>query len=264
MVRLGTVRLLGLAILAASLVGASGTGASAHEDDAELSVTAEGVSFNRWHVSRGASLEYTIRPPDGERSSYVRRYLSSSEWHDGWAALHEARDRYPDGYCVTWLRLDRYDWGEWMNGPACWEPEEPAPEVEEPRRGSDDPPEAEPTSAPTATQKSTPPGRSRETPKAEPEPEPTPATPEPTPEATPSAAGPSPSASPSAEPSPSWSSNPNDPASSIIRSFGGPASADDDTGVLPQVAGLVWVWVIVGGIGAAAVGALLMMFRRPL
>ncbi|WP_460708014.1 hypothetical protein [Myceligenerans halotolerans] len=256
---------MGLAILAVSLVGAAGTSAAAHQNDADLNVTAEGVSFDRWHVSRDASLEYTIRPLDGDNSSYVRRYLSGSEWHDGWAALHEAPDRYPDGYCVAWLRLDRYDWGEWMDGPTCWEPEEPAPtDAEEPGGESDDRPGAEPTPPPAAAQESPPAAGARETPEADPEPEPTPATPEPTPEPTPSLASPSPSASPSAEPRPSLSSNPNDPASAIIRSFGGPASADDETGGLPQAAGLIWMWVVIAGIGATAGGVLLMMFRRPL
>lgn len=254
------MRLLGLAILAAGLVGAAGTGAAAREEDAEFGVTAEGASFDRWSVSGGASLEYTVRPLDGDNASYVRRYLSNSERHSGWAAFHEAPDRYPDGYCVSWVRLDRYEWGEWMDGPACTEPEEPAPtEAEEPPGESGGGSGGEPTTRPEPTREPAPPRGTPETP----QPEPTRSAPEPTPDPTPSAPSPSPSPSPSAEPSPVVSTERNDPASSIVRSFGRPASADDETGPLQQ-SDVVWMWVILGGIGAAAGGALLMMFRRPL
>lgn len=254
------MRLLGLAIVAAGLVGAAGTGAAAYEDDAEFRVTAEGAAFDRWSVSHGATLEYTARPLDGDNASYARRYLSTSERHSGWAAFHEASDRYPDGYCVTWVRLDRHEWGQWMDGPACTEPEEPAPaETEEPPDESHGGSGADPTMRPQPTRESTPAAGTRETP----DPEPTRSEPEPTPDPTPSAPSPSPSASPSAEPSPVVSTERNDPASSIVRSFGRPASADDESPPA-QAAGLVWIWVILGGIGAAAGGALLMMFRRPL
>lgn len=260
MIRDGAVRLLGLVVLATSLVGASGA-AVANERDTGIRVTAEGVSFDRWQISRGATLEYTVRPLDGDNSSYVRRYLGGSERHSGWAAFHEAPDRYPGGYCVTWVRLDRYDWGEWMNGPACTEPEESATtDAEESGDPPDESPQAEPSSSPKATQ-GRPPAASTQKPETEPTPSPSAAepTPEPTPTPSPS---PTPGRSASAEPGPVVSSEPNDPASAIIRSFGLPASAGDGERALPQSAGVVWAWVILGGIGAAVGGALLMMFRR--
>ncbi|RPF23080.1 hypothetical protein EDD34_3760 [Myceligenerans xiligouense] len=252
------MQLLGLVILATSLVGAAGPSAAAYDHEAELGVTAEGVAFDGRHVSRGTSLEYTVRPLDGDNASYVRRYLNGSERHSGWAAFHEAPDRYPDGYCVTWVRVDRYDWGEWMDGPACTEPEEAAPAATEEPGGEPpaDGPAADPAPTPEVTQQPTP---APENPQPEPEPSPSPS--EPTPEPSPSTPGPSPSASPSAEPDPVISSKPNDPASSIIRSFGRPSAAADESGALPQ-GGLVWMWLILGGIGAAAAGGVLMMLRR--
>lgn len=256
MIRLGGVRLLGLVLVAAGLLGATATGAAAREDD-DLRVTAEGVAFDRWDVSRGATLEYTVSPVSGQDSSYFRRGLTSGEWHAEWVALYEAAERYPDGYCVTWLRLDREDWGPWMSGPACWEP---APAPVETDQAQDEPADdepAEPTPEPEPA-----PAPPEATTEGVEEPESTlpSATPSPTPEPTPSPSEPSPS--PSAEPEPVVSSNAGDPARAIIRSFG-PVSSDDDTSVLRRAAGLPWAWAVLAGFAAAAGGALLMMFRRP-
>ncbi|MBL0888839.1 hypothetical protein HGK34_21615, partial [Myceligenerans sp. I2] len=176
MIRLGALRLLGLALLAVGLAGAAGTAAEAYGHQG-LSVDAEGATFDQWHISVDASLEYTVRPLDSQGSTYFRRTLDTKERYAGWAAFEEAPQTFPDGYCVTWVRLDRYEWGEWMDGPACTtapaEPGQPAGDpTEDPTAAST--PDAGQTSTPTATPATPAP--------AKPEPAPSPSATEPTPD----------------------------------------------------------------------------------
>lgn len=269
MIRLGGVRLFGLAVVVVGLIGATATGSSAREADG-LRVSADGVAFDRWQVPRGAALEYTVRPLDGEESRYSRHFLTRSEWNAEWVALHEAPQRFPDGYCVSWLRLGHQDWGEWMNGPVCWEPEsapmQSAAADDEPSGGPVEQPAVEassdPVPDPAPTPASEPPASPEPSDRPEAEPEPSPATPEPTPE--PAASEPQPDPSPgsslSTEPRP-LRSTPGLTGLALAKSFG--LASPDDAPVLQRSSGLPWMWVALGGIGAAAGGALLMMFRRP-
>ncbi|GAB4084586.1 hypothetical protein GCM10028784_12160 [Myceligenerans cantabricum] len=264
MIRLGATRSLGLAVAVAGLLGMVGTGAAvAYEGRSGtwLRVEADGVAFDGRRVSHDARLEYVFRPIDGNHGAYAGHRLSGGERSSGWAAFGEAAGRYPDGYCISWLRLDNSEWGEWMDGPVCWEP---APDGGAETESEDEPAEdaaPEPTQEPTDEKSSgSAAGKSSE---AESAPKPTPSAAEPTPEpSTPSPSpSPSPSASPSVQPSPRLSSNRSDPANSIVKSFGNPSPAADDSSGIPQAAQLTWLWVLLSGFGAAAGGALLMMRR---
>lgn len=285
--RMATVRLVGLAVVTASLAGVgAGLPAAAAvqtflvpqsavvtlaERDGRtwLRVNPEGVTFDGDDVGDGARLEYTVRPVDGSQSRWFGRTLTDAERNAGWAPFTEAPAQFPDGYCVSWLRLDGSDWGEWMHGPVCWEPVES--EGEQPQSGGDG---ADPT--PTATagsgsdngagngsgRKPTPSTPADEKKPAS-EPTATPS-PEPSPSAPSSSPSPTPSGSPSASsaPNPSLYSDRSDPAGAIIDSFEDtPARAESETSSQPRSGDLTWLWVLLAGFGAAAGGVVIMLRR---
>ncbi|GAA1849006.1 hypothetical protein [Myceligenerans crystallogenes] len=296
MSRRAAVRLAGLAAAVASLLvigagpGAPEAPAAAREtillpeisvtvlgerdDRTWLRVRSDGVAFDGDRVGDGARLEYTARPPRSDQAVWFGRELTDAERRAGWAAFTEAPAQFPDGYCISWLRLGNAEWGEWMSGPVCWEP--PAREQS---GGQDDPQDAEPTAepSPTATAGSRPgaaPGSgsgrkpAAATPAAEkspaPEPSPTP-TPAPSPSAPSSSPSPTASSSPSASgsPSPGLPASRGDAASGILDTFQDqPVHAEGETTSPPRAGDLTWLWVLLAGFAAAA-GGVVIMLRRP-
>lgn len=253
--------------MTASLLGvaAGGPAAADEHEGTSLRVNADGVAFDGRQVQRGAQLEYTVRPLENQNATYLARVLGGDELRAGWAPFHEARGQFPDGYCVMWLRLDRSEWGEWMEGrPVCWEPEGSASGSGDEAKQAEPPEPTEAAPEPTRTQETrasaedAAPARRADRDAAPATPDPTPTTPSPTPSPTPSA-GPSSTRSPS--PSPSLSSDRSNPAEGIVRSFAGETPAADNRFGPPDLGGLTWLWVLIGGIGAAAGGVLIMMRR---
>ncbi|HEV6952798.1 MAG TPA: hypothetical protein VKY86_06050, partial [Promicromonospora sp.] len=107
-----------------------------------VDVSTDGVAFRPGY--RSDEVAYVVQPA-GSRyggQAYSRR-LTRDEQRSGWAAFWEARQTYPDGYCVVWVEVE--DAGTWHDpgrGTACTTAAEPT---------STPTPTADPAPAPTRT-----------------------------------------------------------------------------------------------------------------
>jgi hypothetical protein len=244
-----------LALVGTAAVGQPAAAVEPYGDDIWVSV--DGVAFEG--DGESDEVAYVVRPlgsrKDGQAYS---RELSRDERYSGWAAFHEARQAYPDGYCVVWVEVeDASNWHESEDSTACSaEDPDPAPAPQKP------------TPKPTATKDAKP------TPAATPKPEqppaaapaPTPATaesatptPTPSPTQTPS---PTPSATASGTPSPSPSHTPS--AGALVQDLVQQPAVRTTVDAAQQdevISPIGWVAVLAGGVLLTA-GGLLMLWRR--
>ena len=251
--------LLVLLLTALALVGTVAVGQRAAADERwrdDIWVSVDGVAFQRGGESD--EVAYVVRPVGTYRGSQAfSRDLSRDEQNRGWAAFWEARQAFPDGYCVVWVEVeDASNWHESEDGPACNAADTaatstptptPTPTKADKPAQNQAPAAAQEPAQPKAKEQEAAPTPS-ETPTASESPTPTPTpTPSPTPSATPSSTpSPSPSRTPSAAPLPQ---NVHEPRSAV--------AAEQDEIISP----LGWVAVLGVG-GLLTVGGLLMLWRR--
>ena len=248
-----------LALVGTVAVAQRAAASEQYRDD--IWVNVDGVAFERG--SESDEVAYVVRPlgSRGGGQAYSRD-LSRNEQYNGWAPFWEARQAYPDGYCVVWVEVeDASNWHEAEGRTACTA-EEPATEPEEPTPTPTAPKDTEPSqeappepvSAPAAEPASTPTPTPAETtapaPAAPPSPTPTPS-PTPSPTAT---------STPSPSPSPSQSES----AATVLqevqeqRTVRTPVDAAEQDEVISP---LGWVAVLGSGTLLTA-GGVLMLWRR--
>ncbi|MFI2361914.1 hypothetical protein [Promicromonospora sp. NPDC019610] len=241
-----------LALAGTAVVGQRAAATERSGDD--IWVSADGVAFERGRESD--EVTYVVRSPTSKSARSYSRDLTRSEQNQGWTSFREARQAYPDGYCVVWVEVeDASSWHESGDNSVCTAVEQaPAPTSTPTPTAT---PTAEETSGATPTPTATAPPAAAEPAAPTSTPTPTP-TPSPTASAT---AGPTPSPTVSATPSPSPSPT-STPA--LLHDLGEPAAAtvqtpvaDDDEVITP----LGWVAVLGGGT-LLALGGLLMLWRR--
>ena len=252
--------LAALALVGAGTLGQPAAAGERSHDD--IWVNADGVAFQRG--SESDEVAYVVRPVGERRGGQAySRDLTRDEQNHGWTMFWEARQAYPDGYCVVWVEVeDASSWHESQGNSACT--------ADQPTAAST------PTPTPTATKADKPASAPVATPKPRPRPTPEPARPTataapPTPSAAPiptPAATPTPSPTPSATPSPSLSSTPSpSPTPSeeeldqgMVERQGVQAravSAEESEVISPLG------WVAVLGSGALlTTGGLLLLWRR--
>lgn len=252
--------LAALALVGAGTLGQPAAAGERSHDD--IWVNADGVAFQRG--SESDEVAYVVRPVGERRGGQAySRDLTRDEQNHGWTMFWEARQAYPDGYCVVWVEVeDASSWHESQGNSACT--------ADRPAAAST------PTPTPTATKADEPASAPVATPKPRPRPTPEPARPTataapPTPSAAPiptPAATPTPSPTPSATPSPSLSSSPS-PSST-------PSEEELDQGMVERqgvqaravsaeegevISPLGWVAVLGSG-ALLTTGGLLLLWRR--
>lgn len=254
--------LLLLTVLALAGTAAAGPRAAAAEAWRDsIWVNADGVAFERDGDSD--ELAYVVRPV-GQRNGgqAFSRELTWDERNNGWAMFWEARNNYPDGYCVVWVEVeDASSWHESKGSTAC--------------RGDDQPPATEtPTPAPTPTRAERPAQGQRPAPApkpARPEAQDEAARPTPTPSSTPTPTlTPTPTPTPSATPSPSVSSTPSPSPTPTPADANLLRGLNDQQGPRTQAVAIrqddvisPLGWVAVLGSGAVlTVGGVLVLWRR--
>jgi hypothetical protein len=242
-----------LALVGTAAVGQPAAAVEPYGDDIWVSV--DGVAFEG--DGESDEVAYVVRPlgsrKDGQAYS---RELSRDERNSGWAAFWEARQAYPDGYCVVWVEVeDASNWHESQGNTACnAEDPDPAPTPQKP------------TPKPTATKGAKPTPAATSKPEQQPAATPAPtstsataesATPTPTPSPT-QTPSPTPSATASGTPSPSPSHTP--PAGALVQqpAVRTPVDAAEQDEVISPIG---WVAVLAGGVLLTA-GGLLMLWRR--
>ncbi|MFD2026855.1 hypothetical protein [Promicromonospora aerolata] len=254
-----------LAALALVGVGTLGQPAAAGErSHDDIWVNADGVAFQRG--SESDEVAYVVRPVGERRGGQAySRDLTRDEQNHGWTMFWEARQAYPDGYCVVWVEVeDASSWHESQGNSACT--------ADQPTAASTPTPTPAPTH--TATKADKPASAPVATPKPRPRPEPArptatavPPTPSAAPVPTP-AATPTPSPTPSATPSPSLSSSPSPSPT--------PSEEELDQGMVERqgvqaravsaeegevISPLGWVAVLGSG-ALLTTGGLLLLWRR--
>jgi hypothetical protein len=158
-------RLLQLTLLLLTLLALVGTAvgqraAAAEGPRGDISVSPDGVAFE--HGGKSDAVAYVVRPvgASGERS--FSRDLTRDEQSAGWAAFWEAREAYPDGYCVVWVEVeDASTWSETGSTTACTtaEPTPTSTPTKKNNKATADPPATPtPTHTPTHTPTPTPSG----------------------------------------------------------------------------------------------------------
>jgi len=246
-----------LALVGTAAVGQRADAAELYRDDIWVSV--DGVAFERG--SESDEVAYVVRPVGSRNGGRAySRDLSRDEQNNGWAAFWEARQAFPDGYCVVWVEVeDASNWHESEGSTAC-NAEEPAPAP------------AKPTPTPTATKNTEP--TQAATPKpaqppapepaSSPTPKPAPAetvAPTPTPSPTPKPS-PTPSATASSTPSPSPSHA--SPEAALLREIQRLPTVRPQADVAEQddvISPLGWVAVLGSGT-LLTTGGVLMLWRR--
>jgi hypothetical protein len=254
-------------LLLLTALALSGTAVGQHAAAAERShddiwVNADGVAFEQGGESD--EVAYVVRPPGTYRGGQAySRDLTRNEQNRGWTTFWEAKQAYPDGYCVVWVEVeDASSWHESEGSTACTAGRPTATPTPTPTAPKADRPA--PVPVPVATP--------RQTPKPEPErPQATAAapTPAPTPTRAPTPT-PTPTPTPSASPSPSGSSTPSPSpsrtASEVALMQGMAEQQDTEARAVPAADGEVISplgWVAVLGSGALlTTGGLLMLWRR--
>uniref|UniRef100_UPI0013ED5B42 hypothetical protein n=1 Tax=Promicromonospora panici TaxID=2219658 RepID=UPI0013ED5B42 len=114
--------LLPLLLTVLALVGAAAVAqraaAAEHYRD-EIWVSVDGVAFERG--SESDEVSYVVRPLGSRGGGQAfSRELGRNEQNNGWAAFWEAREAYPDGYCVVWVEVeDASNWHETEDSTAC-------------------------------------------------------------------------------------------------------------------------------------------------
>ncbi len=251
-----------LALGSSTVAGQRATAAERSNDN--IWVNVDGVAFERGRESD--EVAYVVRPPGERRGGRAfSRELTREEQDHGWAAFWEARQAYPDGYCVVWVEVeDASSWHESRNNTACWGNPQQAPTST-----------PTPTPTPSETDKPTQ-GRAPAAPKpARPQPpaeSPTPsstptptATPTPTPTPTPSAS-PSPSPSPSVSSTPSPSPSHTSPQAALLQNLREQQKPQTQAVAVQQdeiISPLGWVAVLGSGALLTA-GGVLLLWRRLL
>lgn len=247
--------LVAASLLLGGVVTAPGAAASS---TADVDVSTDGVAFRPGY--RSDEVAYVVLPVGSRHGgqAYTRR-LTRDEQRSGWAAFWEARQAYPDGYCVVWVEVE--DAGTWHDpgrGSACTAAAEPT---------SAPTPTADPAPAPTQPPQAAEPTRSPrpERPQATQAPVPAPpASPASTPTASPSPTpSPTPSATASASPSPSPATTPTAALLQGVPTQEPPPARTQAVAVQEDelITPLGWVGVL--GAGALlAVGGLLLLWRR--
>ncbi|WP_454851065.1 hypothetical protein [Promicromonospora soli] len=216
--------------LVGTAVGQSAAAAERTPGD-EIWVNADGVTFDRGR--QNDEVAYVVRAVGSRDEQAFSRELTRDEQTSGWAAFREAREAYPNGYCVVSVEVgDAGTWRETGSTSACnaTEPTPKAPATKKDER-------ATPTPTPT----------------------PTPVQPTPTPTPTPS---PSPSATPSdaSSPSPSHTS----PEAALMQNLQNqPPVAESDAAAEQGdvISPLGWVAVLGGGV-LLTTGGVLVLWRR--
>jgi hypothetical protein len=219
------------------LVGtAVGQSAAANErmPGDEIWVSADGVAFDRGR--QNDKVAYVVRAVGSRDERAFSRELTRDEQTSGWAAFREAREAYPNGYCVVSVEVeDAGAWRETGNTSAC-SATEPTPKP--PATKKDDAATPTPTPTPTPVQ---------------------PTTPAPTPTPTPSPS-PSPTPSDASSPSPSHTS----PEAALVQNLQNqPPVAESDAAAEQDdvISPLGWVAVLGSGALLTAGGALV-LWRR--
>ncbi|MFD2797655.1 hypothetical protein ACFS27_29140 [Promicromonospora vindobonensis] len=251
-----------LALTSTAAAGQQAAAAKRSQDD--IWVNVDGVAFERGRESD--EVAYVVRPAGTHRGGQAySRDLTRNEKYRGWTTFWEAKQAYPDGYCVVWVEVeDASDWHESEGNTACTASRPASTPTPTPTATKADKPASAP--APVATPRPTPaPERPRATaaappPSAAPTAAPAPTlTPTPTPTPTPSAS-PSPSGSSTPSPSPSRTS----PEVALMQGMAeqqgteARAVAARDGEVISPLG-----WVAVLGSGAVlTTGGLLVLWRR--
>lgn len=241
-----------LALVGTAVVGQRAVAAERSGDD--IWVSADGVAFERGRESD--EVTYVVRSPTSKSARSYSRDLTRSEQNQGWTSFREARQAYPDGYCVVWVEVeDASSWHESGDSSVCTAGEQaPAPTSTPTPTPT---PEAEETTEATPTPTATAPPVAAEPAAPTSTPTPTPTTSS-TPSATPSPT-PSPTVSATPSPSPSPTSTP-----ALLPDLGQPAAATVQTPVADEdevITPLGWVAVLGGGT-LLALGGLLVLWRR--
>ncbi|MEV0894505.1 hypothetical protein [Promicromonospora sp. MEB111] len=239
-----------LALAGTAVVGQRAAAAERSGDD--IWVSADGVAFERGRESD--EVTYVVRSPTSKSARSYSRDLTRTEQNHGWTSFREARQAYPDGYCVVWVEVeDASSWHESADSSVCTAAEQAPAPTSTPT--STPTPTAEETTEATPTPTATAPPVAAEPAAPSSTPTPTP-TPSPTVSATPS---PSPTASTTPSPSPSATSAPT-----LLHDLGQPAAVHAQTRAADEkevISPLGWVAVLGGGT-LLAVGGLLMLWRR--
>jgi hypothetical protein len=247
-----------LALAGTAAVGQRAAAAERWHDD--IWVNADGVAFQRG--SESDEVAYVVRPAGAQRGGQAYyRVLTRDEQNRGWTTFWEAKQAYPDGYCVVWVEVeDAGSWHESDGSTACTasRPTATSTPTPTPTATRADKPAPVPVATPRPTPKPEQPQATAAaaTPSAAPVPTPTRIpTPTPTPSATPSPSG---SSTPS--PSPSQTSSEAALMQGMLERHGAETRAvpaGDDEVISPLG------WVAVLGSGALlATGGLLMLWRR--
>jgi hypothetical protein len=243
-----------LALAGTATVGQRAAAAERYGDD--IQVSSDGVAFEPGRESD--EVAYVVRALNGKSARSYGRDLTRGEQNQGWTAFREARQAYPDGYCVVWVEVeDASSWHETSGNSVCTATVQPAEPTSTPTPTSTPRPADEQTAEPTPTPAVT---ESPVVEQAPPAPTQAPtATPTPTPSATPS---PTPSPSVSATPSPSPSRT--SPGAALLRNIQEQSPAQAQAHVAQDedlISPLGWVAVLGGG-GLLTVGGALLLLRR--
>jgi hypothetical protein len=253
-----------LALGSSAAVGQRATAAAYSNDNIWVSV--DGVAFERG--SRSDEVAYVVRPPGERRGGRAfSRELTRDEQNSGWAAFSEARQAYPDGYCVVWVEVeDASSWHESGNNTACrGNPQQaaptstPTPTPTPPK--ADEPAQGQAPAAPKPARQPAPVAEDSPAPSSTPTPTPSPTPSTPTPTPTPSA---SPSPSPSASSTPSPSPSHTSPQAALLQNLRDQQKPQTQAVAVQQdeiISPLGWVAVLGAGALLAA-GGLLLLWRR--
>ncbi|MEU4364471.1 hypothetical protein [Promicromonospora sp. NPDC023987] len=247
-----------LALPGTAAVGQRAAAAERWSDD--IWVNADGVAFQRG--SGSDEVAYVVRPAGARRGGQAySRDLTRDEQNHGWTTFWEAKQAYPDGYCVVWVEVeDASSWHESEGSTACTASRPAMRSTPTPTPTATQADESAPVETPRPRQRPAPepeePQVTASTPSVAPPPSPTPTpTSTPTPSATPSPSG-------SSTPEPSPSRTPSEVE--LLQGMStrqGPEAQAVPAGEGEVISPLGWVAVL--GVGALlTTGGLLVLWRR--